>query len=229
MQTTRVLLVRHGMTTAAAEDRFAGSTDVPLAAEGREQAERLARRLADEPLAAAYASPMQRATETATIVARPHGLVPTPVDALREIDHGRWEGLRRADVEERFAADYAAWEADPLTCAPEGGETGISVMARALPVLHEIVRRHAGTRVLVVSHKATIRLLVSSLLGFDARGYRDRLDQLPCCLNILEFRDPAHVRLMLFNDVSHYAGAPGPPRGHLSRWWDPAGEGRGGT
>jgi broad specificity phosphatase PhoE len=222
METTRVLLVRHGMTTLGAEDRFAGSTDVPLSDEGRGQAERLAGRLAAEPLVAVYASPMQRAMATATILARPHGVVPTPRDGLREIDHGRWEGMRRCEVEERYAAEYAAWEADPLTCAPEGGETGIGVMARALPVLHDIVRRHAGARVLVVSHKATIRLLVSSLLGFDARGYRDRLDQLPCCLNILEFRGPAHARLMLFNDVSHYAGAPAPPHGRLSRWWDAA-------
>jgi probable phosphoglycerate mutase len=74
--------------------------------------------------------------------------------------------------------------------------------------------------VIVVSHKATIRLLISSLLGFDARGYRDRLDQAPACLNIVEFRDPVRARLMLFNDISHYAGQPLPPHGHLSRWWD---------
>jgi len=222
MQTTRVLLVRHGTTALGAEDRFAGSTDVPLADEGREQAERLARRLESEPLVAVYASPMQRTMETATIVGRPHGLRPVARDGLREINHGRWEGLRRREVEERFAEEYAAWEEDPLTCAPEGGEPGISVMARSLPVLHAIVRQHAGGQVLVVSHKATIRLMVSSLLGFDARSYRDRLDQLPCCLNIVEFKNAARARLMLFNDVSHYAGAPGPPRGRLSRWWDPS-------
>src|SRR2546426_9329470 len=153
MQTTRILLVRHGTTVLSAEDRFAGSTDVPLADEGREQARRLARRLAEEPLAAVYASPMQRTMETAAIVAGPHGLEPIARDGLKEISHGRWEGLRRSEVEERFRDEYAAWEMDPLACAPAGGETGISVMARALPVLHEIVRRHAGARVLVVSHK----------------------------------------------------------------------------
>jgi len=221
VETTRVFLVRHGATTLGAEDRFAGSIDAPLSDEGREQAARLAHRLAGEGISAVYASPMQRAMDTAAALARPHGLVPIAADGLREMSHGRWEGLRRRDVEERFAAEYAAWETDPLTCAPEGGETGIGVMARALPVLHDIVGRHAGARVIVVSHKATIRLLVSSFLGFDGRGYRDRLDQRPCCLNILEFRDPARARLMLFNDVSHYAAAPEPPRAHLSRWWDP--------
>jgi len=74
--------------------------------------------------------------------------------------------------------------------------------------------------VLVVSHKATLRLVLSSLLGFDARGYRDRLDQAPACLNILDFKDPVRARLMLFNDISHYANQPLRPPAHLSKWWD---------
>ena len=64
---------------------------------------------------------------------------------------------------------------------------------------------HEGKNVLVVSHKATLRLILSSLLGFDARGYRDRLDQSPASLNVLDFRDPTRARLTLFNDTSHYA------------------------
>ena len=220
--TTRVFLVRHGATTLSAEDRFAGSTDVDLSDAGRMQAGALAERLAKESLAAVYASPMKRTMETASIVAAPHGLEPQPTDELREIDHGRWEGLLRAEAEERFAEEYAAWEADPFTFAPVGGEAGINVLARALPVLRRIVLRHLDETVLVVSHKATIRLLLSSLLGFDARGYRDRLDQHPACLNILAFRDAVRARLMLFNDVSHYEGVPERVlTRHLSKWWDP--------
>jgi broad specificity phosphatase PhoE len=71
----------------------------------------------------------------------------------------------------------------------------------------------------VVSHKATLRILISSLLGFDARGYRDRLDQSPACLNIVEFRDAFRARLMLFNDISHYQDTPILTR-RLSKWWD---------
>ena len=91
--TTRLLLVRHGATILSAEDRFAGSTDVDLSEEGRDQARGLAERLAQEPLSAAFASPMKRTIETASIAAAPHGLTPVPVDGLREIDHGRWEGM----------------------------------------------------------------------------------------------------------------------------------------
>ncbi len=217
--TTRLLLVRHGATTLSAEDRFAGSTDVALSDQGRDQAARLGARLADDQLTAVYCSPMRRTIETAALIAQPHGLLPVTRPGLREIDHGHWEGLTRQEVERRHGDEYARWETDPFTVAPTGGECGVDVMARALPVLRAIVEQHPGENVLVVSHKATIRLVISSLLGFDARGYRDRLDQAPACLNVLDFRDPVRARLMLFNDISHYADAPDRVTANLSKWW----------
>jgi probable phosphoglycerate mutase len=72
----------------------------------------------------------------------------------------------------------------------------------------------------VVSHKATLRLVLSSLLGFDPRGYRDRLEQSPACLNVVDFCDPVRARLMSFNDTSHYSTRPRTPARNLSRWWD---------
>jgi probable phosphoglycerate mutase len=217
---TRLLLARHGETTLSAEDRFAASTDVPLGPNGRAQAERLAARLGHDPIAAVYASPLQRTIDTATILAQPHHLPVVTRDGLREIAHGHWEGLRRSEVESMYPEEYAAWEEDPLTVAPAGGECGAHVIARAMPVIREIVIAHADQCVLVVSHKATIRLIIASLLGFDPRGYRDRLDQAPASLNIIDFKTPVRARLMLFNDVSHYAAKPSRSRRRLSKWWD---------
>jgi probable phosphoglycerate mutase len=197
---TRLFLVRHGATQLTAEDRFSGSAGVDLSAEGRRQAACLADRLAQEKIAAVYTSPLSRTLETAAIVARPHNLVPIERDGLREISHGRWEGLTRQEA--------------------EAGESGVAVLARSLPVVREIVVRHAGHNVIVVSHKATLRLLLSSLLGFDARGYRDRLDQSPACLNVVDFKSPVRARLMLFNDISHYQNQPRRAEGNLSKWWD---------
>jgi broad specificity phosphatase PhoE len=218
---TRLFLVRHGATQLTAEDRFSGSVGVDLSAEGRRQAACLADRLAQETIAAVYASPLSRTLETAAIVGRPHRLTPIERDGLREISHGRWEGLTRMEVETRYPDEYAAWESDPFTFAPEAGESGVAVLARSLPVVREIVVRHAGQNVIVVSHKATLRLLLSSLLGFDARGYRDRLDQSPACLNVIDFKGPVRARLMLFNDISHYQDQPRRAEGNLSKWWDP--------
>ncbi len=209
--TTRLYLIRHGATPLSAEDRFSGAANVYLSDEGRAQVACLARRLADDDISAIYCSPLDRTVETADIIAKPHELIPLPHDGLREISHGHWEGLSRREVEEKYPDEYTAWESDPFTFAPVDGESGIVVLARALPVIHEIVVKHKDKNVLVVSHKATLRLIVSSLLGFDVRGYRDRLDQAPACLNILDFKDTVRARLMLFNDVSHYADTPHRP------------------
>jgi broad specificity phosphatase PhoE len=220
---TRVFMVRHGATVLSGEDRFAGATDVALSDEGREQTHRLSERLRDEKIAAVYASPMGRTVETARILAAPHKLEVQTRDGLREISHGHWEEMTRQEVDEKFPEEAAEWEKDPYTFAPAGGESGLAVTARALPVLIDLVRKHSGKCILVVSHKATIRLLLSSLLGFDPRRYRDNLDQKPAALNIVDFRDATWARLTLFNDTSHYdlAGKAIPkiPEHRLSKWW----------
>ena len=213
-------MVRHGSTVLSAEDRFAGVTDVALSETGREQARRLAARLAKEQIAAVYASPFGRTIETANILAEPHGIAIEKRDGLREISHGHWEQLTRREVEERFPLEAAEWEKDPYTFAPPGGESGLAVTARALPVLIELVRAHGGETILLVSHKATIRLLLSSLLGFDARRYRDNLDLKPASLSIVDFRNPSSARLTLFNDTSHYDLIPNVPQSQLSKMWN---------
>ena len=222
MNVTRLFLVRHGATSATQEDRFWGWSGAELSEQGRWQAARLGERLSHQNITAAYSSPLSRALDTARIIAEQCGLEPATRDGLREMGHGHWESMKRQDVEEQFAAEYAAWERDSFRCAPEGGESGLGVLARALPVIREIVTTHPGGRVLVVSHKATLRLVLSSLLAFDPRGYRDRLDQSPACLNVLDFRDPVRVRLMLFNDTSHYADRPRISEQSLSKWWNQA-------
>src|SRR5947209_1429441 len=221
---TRIFMVRHGATTLTAEDGFPGATDVALSDEGREQTRRLSERLAGEKIAAVFASPMSRTMETAQILAAPHALAVQPRDGFREISHGRWEQMTRREVEERYPEEAADWEKDPYTFAPEGGESGLAVTARALPALVQLVRQHPGETLLVVSHKGTIRLLLSSLLGFDPRRFRDNLDQNPAALNIVDFKDPSRARLTLFNDTSHYdktgSAIPQIPHSRLSRWWN---------
>ncbi len=221
---TRIFLIRHGATTLTAEDRFAGATNVQLSDEGRQQVQRLAERLSGDTITAVYASPLDRTVETASILAAPHQLPVHKREGLREISHGHWEQLTRKEVESKFPEEAAAWEEDPFTFAPLDGESGLAVTARALPELVEIVRSNQGGNVLVVSHKATIRLLLSSLLGFDPRRYRDNLDQSPAALNIVDFKGLVRARLSLFNDTSHYhlsgLAIPEVPSARLSKWWD---------
>ena len=202
---TRILLVRHGGTIWSSDERFAGSTDIDLSDEGRAQATALGKRLAAEQIDAAYCSPMKRAIETATLALGARKLPLTRIDGLKELDHGPWEGQRHKDVEDKYKVDYLAWEADPFMAPPPGGESGLSVLARALPALCAIVVAHPNQTVLVVSHKATNRLVLCSLLGTDERLYREKVTQDLACLNVLFFKSPSQARVVLMNDISHYA------------------------
>jgi probable phosphoglycerate mutase len=203
---TRILLARHGATTLSVEDRFAGSSDVPLSDAGLEQARRLGERLKGEPIAAVYCSDMHRAMRTAEAIAQPHGLELIPRPALREMDHGQWEGLVHKVVEQRFAEQYKRWDEDPLLSPPPGGESGLAVLARALPALARIVDDHPAQTVAIVSHKATNRLLLCAIMGIEPRYYRARVGQDLACLNIIEFRSHANGRVVLMNDTSHWQG-----------------------
>jgi len=211
--------VRHGATVLSAEDRFAGAVDVELSEEGRAQARALGERLGGEPLGAVYTSPLARAVETARLIAAGRGSEPEPIAELREIAHGHWEGRSREEVRAAWPEEYARWSLDPFTFAPTGGETGLSVLARALPVLLALMERHRDAPFLVVSHKATLRLLIGHFLGVELHGYRDKLEQSPCGLNVLETRPGGEARLLLYNDVSHYATLPDPVGKRLSPWW----------
>jgi probable phosphoglycerate mutase len=204
---TRILLARHGATVFSVEERFAGSSDIDLSDAGRELARKLGERLAKVKIDAFYCSDMKRAVQTATLVAEPHGVKPIGVVGLREIDHGSWEGKIHKEVEKKFPDQYAAWTADPFNIAPPGGETGLHVLSRAMPALLQIVANHKGQTVFVAAHKATNRLLLSSIMGIDPRVYRERIAQDLACLNILDFRDSSHGETVLLNDISHY-GSP---------------------
>ncbi len=124
------------------EDRFAGSTDVPLSDEGRAQVEALAKPLSRDTLDAVYARPMSRTIETARIIATPHGFVQKLDLALREIDNGSRTHRSRDELESEYAEQHDAWQEGPRTIAPEGGESVIQVLVGSLPVLRRIVWGH---------------------------------------------------------------------------------------
>jgi probable phosphoglycerate mutase len=203
---TRVLLARHGDTTASKDGRFAGANDVPLSKEGRIHASELAVRLARYPLDGIYASSLQRAQDTAGFTARVHGMQVTPVQEFREMDHGVWNGKSRDEIIAQYdRAQIEEYDRDPYHFRPEGGESGEDVLKRAAPAFSKLVEKHDGQTILVVAHKTTNRLLICRFLGLDPGQYRDKLAQRPACLNVLLFPNKNEAQLLLLNDIGHYA------------------------
>jgi broad specificity phosphatase PhoE len=152
---TTILLARHGETDWNRDNRFQGHADPPLNDTGRAQAAELSAALEGEPLAAVYSSPLRRALETAEVVAAPHGLVPVQVDALREVNVGSWEGLTRAEIEERFPEQFLRWL--DYEEGWEDGESYEEMGRRVIAGLLELAAAHEDQRILAVSHGGPLR------------------------------------------------------------------------
>jgi broad specificity phosphatase PhoE len=195
-------LVRHGQTDASLHNRFCGRIDPPLNATGLAMADALAARYGREGFVEIVASPLVRAQQTAAPTARAAGLSVTSDDGLVEIAYGEWEGRTEAEVERDDAARFTAWAAHPGRVAPPGGESGAEIAVRALAAVERIRARHASGKVLVVSHKATLRVLVCALLGLDVDGFRARIAQKVCAVSIIDFKSSGPL-LQVLGDTSH--------------------------
>jgi broad specificity phosphatase PhoE len=195
--------LRHGQTTLSRDDNFCGSgLDPELTAEGLQMAQAFARYYQSKSWAAIYASSLRRTMQTAQPLCDLLKTKPEARDDLQEIAYGQWEGLSKETVAEKYKDDYAKWLADPARNAPTGGELATTVAERGLRVVSEIRERFAEGNVLVVSHKATIRILLCSLLGIDLGGFRYRLACPVSSLSTVEFT--AHgPMLQTLADRSH--------------------------
>jgi 2,3-bisphosphoglycerate-dependent phosphoglycerate mutase len=165
MESTRILLVRHGETDWNAAGRIQGHSDTPLNAAGRLQARRAAQRLAREPIRALYSSDLARAFETATIIGAPLGLTVVASPQLRERRYGEWEGLTAAEIQAHYPEQFAIWRARSTDFAPPQGETRNEILTRALAELQTIARRHVREMVAVVSHGGLCYVLINHILG----------------------------------------------------------------
>ncbi|MEW6673165.1 MAG: histidine phosphatase family protein [Thermodesulfobacteriota bacterium] len=207
---TTVYIIRHGLTAAAAEKRYAGHLDVPLSPEGEKQMERLARHLigktgpglsegADSALEYVYCSDLQRARKSAEIIARPFGLQPVEVSALRERNFGSWEGMTFDEVNQVFPGEFQEWVTDPLAFCPVGGESAIDVRNRVMRVFYNIIAKKRGQKIAVVAHGGVNRIILCELLGIPLRNLF-KIEQDFSALNVCLFHDKTPV-LTLMNHV----------------------------
>ena len=180
--------LRHGQTELSREDNFCGSgLDPELTAEGQAMAHAFADVYRSTSWRAVYTSNLQRTIASAKPLCDELGLIPQVRPDLNEIGYGQWEGLTKKRVDEVYHDDYIRWLADPAWHAPTGGELAVQIAHRGLRVLEEIEHAHSDGNVLVVSHKATIRIILCSLLGIDVGRFRYRLACPVGSLSVVKF------------------------------------------
>jgi broad specificity phosphatase PhoE len=184
----RLFFLRHGQTAMSRADVFCGRRlDPPLTDEGVAMAEAFAGAYAGTSWRAIYASPLARARSTAAPLARAVRLVVETRDELAELDYGEWDGKTADDIAREHPVEYERWRADPAWNPPTGGETAVALAQRMTRVVEEINRTHDDGNVLVVSHKASIRVVLCALLGVDVGRFRYRFGCPVGSVSIVEF------------------------------------------
>jgi probable phosphoglycerate mutase len=183
----KIYLLRHGETEYSQRGAYCGAMDPELTAEGSQMAQAFADAYGSEPWADVYVSPMKRTIATAKPLCDALDLPMQIRDGLKEIGYGQWEGREQEDVRQHHEQDYIRWLTEPAWNPPTGGETAVQVGSRALPVITEIESKYKQGNVLVVSHKATIRIILCSLMGIDIGRYRDRIDAPAASVSVVKF------------------------------------------
>jgi broad specificity phosphatase PhoE len=179
--------LRHGETIYSETGAFCGELDAELTPEGVAMAKAFAEAYHSISWTAVYASPMKRTTATAKPLCDAAGLEMQLRDGLKEIRYGKWEDKTVDFVKQHYWDNYIRWLAEPAWNAPTGGETSVEISSRASLVIAEIQEKYAAGNVLVVSHKATIRIILCALLGMDLGRYRDRIDMPAGSVSIVKF------------------------------------------
>jgi probable phosphoglycerate mutase len=173
----KIILIRHGETAWNAERRLQGHLDIPLNAEGERQARLLAGALAAEPIDLIVSSDLQRARQTAQAVATPRGMPLHVEPGLRERCYGGFEGLLYSEIEQRFPAEFAAWQArDVDAVLPSGkncGETFRQFYTRSTDAILGLARSHPGQTIAMVAHGGVLECAYRMALGLPLETPRD--------------------------------------------------------
>lgn len=206
---TELIVVRHGETDSNREHRFQGQLDVPLNPTGLRQAERLAERLADEPLDAGVVSDLLRARQTAEPLARRRGLRPRAEAAWREQSFGRIEGMKVRTLHLEHPELWARWAEHDADFALPGGESARQFHARIQAALQALGEAHPRQRVLLVTHGGVLDMLWRSATGESLSGPR-RCAIPNAGINRLRW-DGRGLEILAWADEAHLAGLPPQP------------------
>jgi broad specificity phosphatase PhoE len=208
MDTTRVLLIRHGQSQGNAEGRFGGHTSTPLSPRGRLQAEATAQALSSETISAIYSSDLLRAVETAQPLARLTGLQINKTEAFRERSVGVMEGLTFEEAADQHPEQYGALLRRDFEHVLLGGESYRQMLDRASRHLDHAIEQHSGGSIAIFSHTGTICILTLHLMGaLDAPELRPVwITTANCGITRVELRSDGFIRVLAVNDTRHLTG-----------------------
>lgn len=191
------LLVRHGRTPTTGDVLPGRAPGLHLAAEGRAQAEAAAARIAElrRPPVAVYASPLERAVETARPIAAALGLRVRTERGLLECDFGSWTGAKLSTLRRR--REWRQVQQLPSAFTFPGGESFAAMQQRVTATVDRLAARHRGATFVAVSHADPIKAVVAAVAGVPLDLFQ-RLVVSPCSVTAV-VRGPASSHLLCVN------------------------------
>jgi probable phosphoglycerate mutase len=208
---TRILAIRHGETAWNVDTRIQGHLDIPLNDTGHWQAERLGQALADEEIAAIYASDLSRAHETASYVGRATGIPVVAEVGLRERSFGDFEGRTFAEIEIALPDQAERWRKRDPSFAPAGGESLLQVQDRVLATVNRLAVQHPGELIVMVGHGGVMDVLYRAATRLDLQAARtwllgntavNRLLWTPEGLSLVGWSDTQHLSDAVLDESS---------------------------
>lgn len=192
---TKLFLVRHGETDTVASSLAGSKSGIPLNENGKRQVEKLARWLNGFPISAVYSSPVERAFETASLIARRLKHEPHPVHEFGEWHCGQWEGLSFGELEMR--EDWLRFHRYRSGVRAPGGELMVELQARVAGKIEALVRLHEEQAIAIVSHAEPIRVALAHFLGI-ALDLALRIEVSVASVSVIECHD-AGPRVLCIN------------------------------
>lgn len=196
-----IYLVRHGETSWNRKEVFRGRKDIALSERGKKEAEAIAGALLKEEIDFIISSPLKRARETATPLARIKKLKLIVDEGLIDMDFGLWEGLTLQEVKARYPALYALWKNHPERVKFPEGESLKTVQKRAMSALERVTKTRKNNNGVVVTHRVVAKVILLSVLGAGLENFW-RVKQDLGCINIIERQDSGWI-LHGLNYVDH--------------------------
>jgi len=166
-------LVRHGTTTMNIENRYRGRRDIPLDAQGYQDAVDAARFLGNRGISAVYTGPLRRTIATAQIIADAAGVPDIRMlHGLINLDYGAWEGMTAEEAAMYDPVAFSLYRTSPLECVCPNGERLNQAQERMVEALRMIGGRHSGESIVAITHAVMIRLVMSSILKLSGEHWR---------------------------------------------------------
>jgi probable phosphoglycerate mutase len=160
---TKLIIVRHAEAVGNVIREFHGWTDEGITEKGQLQASKVAERLKNIPIDVIYSSSMKRTMETARYISKVKNLPIIPVDDLKEINGGLWEGMTWNQLAAKYPDEYDIWENKPHLCQMPEGENMKDFQHRVITAVMSILEKEAGKNILIVTHGTVIRVLLCRL------------------------------------------------------------------